>query len=71
MKEQHKLDAWSLVEGFDNTQNQPIRTQQVSYIREFLSFIRSKEGIFWCSHPMVMKMMLYALPGRPEFEGTT
>ena len=45
VKEQHKLDVWSLVEGFANTQNQPIRTQQASYIREFSSFIRTKEGI--------------------------
>ena len=42
MEEQHKLAVWSLVDAFNNTQNRPIRTQQVSYIREFSSFIRSK-----------------------------
>ena len=54
MEEQQKLAVWSLVDAFNNTQIRPIRTQQVSYIREFSSFIRSKYSmrkilskIFW------------------------
>ena len=45
MEEQQKLAVWSLVDAFNNTQIRPIRTQQVSYIREFPSFIRSKYSI--------------------------
>ena len=45
MEEQQKLAVWSLVDAFNNTQIRPIRTQQVSYIREFSSFIRSKYSI--------------------------